>query len=105
MSTTVQDLGRAGQSALGIAAAGAADALSLRVGNRLVGNDDGAAALELTLLGGALRCAGDVVVALTGAPMAATLVDAAGTQRELPRLRAVAVGAGSTLRLGGVPWG
>jgi hypothetical protein len=46
---TVQDLGRCAH--LGISASGAADALSLRAGNLLVGNPESAAALEMTLAG------------------------------------------------------
>lgn len=67
--TTVQDLGRPGYAALGVGVSGAADRASLRLANRLVGNAEGAAALELTLGGLRVR-AGDatVVVALTGAP-------------------------------------
>ena len=44
--TTVQDLGRFGHGELGVSAAGAADPLALRLGNRLLGNPEGAAALE-----------------------------------------------------------
>ena len=106
MLTTVQDLGRVGHTALGVARAGAADALSLRVGNRLVGNDDGAAALEFTLLGGALRCEDDdVIVALAGAPLAATIEERDGSERALPRYVATALSAGCTLRLRGTAWG
>ena len=50
--TTVQDLGRPGFGPIGVSPSGAADPISLRLGNRLVGNADGAAALEMTLLGG-----------------------------------------------------
>jgi biotin-dependent carboxylase-like uncharacterized protein len=64
--TTVQDLGREGHGALGISASGAADALSLRVGNKLLGNPDGAACLEMTLLGGSFRFSEDAQVAITG---------------------------------------
>lgn len=52
MFTTVQDLGRPGYGLAGVSRAGAADALALRTGNRLLGNAEGAAALEMTLLGG-----------------------------------------------------
>ena len=44
--TTVQDLGRYGMQHVGVPVGGAMDAYSLRVANRLVGNDDEAAALE-----------------------------------------------------------
>jgi len=65
--TTVQDLGRPGHAAQGISASGAADAVALRIGNRLVGNVDGAAALEMTIVGGSFRFEADAVIALTGA--------------------------------------
>jgi antagonist of KipI len=64
--TTVQDLGRPGYAHLGISASGAADALSLRAGNLLVGNPEGAAALEMTLAGGTFEFESRAVVALTG---------------------------------------
>lgn len=65
--TTVQDLGREGFGPMGVSASGAADAISLRIGNRLVGNAEGAAALEMTLVGGAFRFERTAVIALTGA--------------------------------------
>ncbi len=49
--TTVQDLGRWGFQARGVPVAGAMDPFSLRLGNLLLGNDPGAAALEVTLIG------------------------------------------------------
>ena len=55
LATTVQDLGRPGHGSLGVATSGAADPISLRVANRLVGNPDDAAALEVTLRGGRYR--------------------------------------------------
>jgi antagonist of KipI len=66
LHTTVQDLGRYGYAHLGISPAGAADQMALRIGNLLVGNDEGEAALELTLQGGAYRFSEDAVVAITG---------------------------------------
>ena len=67
LSTTVQDLGRYGYAHLGISPAGAADALSFRIANLLVGNEENAPALEMTLLGAALEFEENAVVALTGA--------------------------------------
>lgn len=64
--TTVQDLGRPGYAHLGISASGAADALSLRLGNRLLGNPEGAAALEMTLTGGSFEFDRDTRVVLAG---------------------------------------
>ena len=51
LQTTVQDLGREGFGPMGVSPSGAADRISLRLGNRLVGNAEGAAGLEMTLLG------------------------------------------------------
>jgi biotin-dependent carboxylase-like uncharacterized protein len=65
--TTVQDSGRPGQAALGIGRSGACDRASYRLANRLLGNASGAAVLEVTFGGLALRADGDVVVVTTGA--------------------------------------
>lgn len=64
---TVQDLGRPGQAHLGVGTSGACDRASLRRANRLVGNPEVAAGLEITLGGAGLRARGRLVVALTGA--------------------------------------
>jgi antagonist of KipI len=71
--TTVQDLGRPGFGALGVSPSGAADSVALRLGNLLVGNKPGAAALEMTLLGGSFAFPDGATVALTGADLATTL--------------------------------
>jgi antagonist of KipI len=95
MLTTVQDLGREGYGVLGVSASGAADALSLRLGNRLVGNDEGAAALEMTLLGGTFQFPQGAMAALTGSDFGATLD---GTP--VPLWSSFAVTPGQTLCLG-----
>lgn len=69
LSTTVQDLGRPGYYHLGLPISGAMDRFALIAGNRLVGNDDGAAGLEAVFLGPELRFASDCLVAVTGADM------------------------------------
>ncbi len=66
---TVQDLGRPGYAHLGVPHSGAADAESLRLANRLVGNVEGAAGLELTFGGAALRFRSAAWIAVTGAPL------------------------------------
>src|SRR3972149_4999729 len=71
--TTVQDLGREGFGPMGVSPSGSADAVSLRLGNHLVGNNDNAAALEMTLVGGRFRFPHDAVIALTGSGFGATL--------------------------------
>jgi antagonist of KipI len=73
MLTTVQDLGRPGFGALGISPSGAADPVALRLGNLLVGNDAGSAALEMTLLGGTFVFPEGATIALTGADLGATV--------------------------------
>jgi antagonist of KipI len=64
--TTVQDLGRAGLRAAGVPLSGAADPVSLRLANLLVGNPEAAAAIECTLVGPTLRFEKEAVVALVG---------------------------------------
>ncbi len=64
--TTVQDLGRPGWGAVGIPAGGALDPDALRVANILVGNPEGAAGLEITLLGPALTARGPIDLAVAG---------------------------------------
>lgn len=71
--TTVQDLGRPGLGPLGVPPGGAADAHALRLGNLLLGNAEGAAALELTLAGPELLFEEEALVVLAGAPLEATL--------------------------------
>src|SRR5437879_9506569 len=71
--TTVQDLGREGFGPLGVSPSGAADPVALRIGNRLVGNTEGAAGLEMTLLGGVFTFPDGAVLALTGSDFGATL--------------------------------
>ncbi len=66
MFTTVQDLGRYGFGPLGVSPSGAADPVSLRIGNLLVGNLPNAAALEMTLLGGTFAFPEGATIALTG---------------------------------------
>jgi biotin-dependent carboxylase-like uncharacterized protein len=71
--TTVQDLGREGFGPMGVSPSGAADPVALRIGNRLVGNAEGAAGLEMTLLGGTFSFPMGAVLALTGSDFEATL--------------------------------
>jgi biotin-dependent carboxylase-like uncharacterized protein len=70
LSTTVQDGGRSGYYHLGIPPSGALDQYSLAAANALVGNDPGAAALEIVYMGPELRFTGPAVVAVAGAQIA-----------------------------------
>ena len=93
--TTVQDLGREGFGPLGVSPSGAADPVALRLGNRLVGNPESAAGLEMTLLGGTFTFPEGAIIALTGADFGATLDNAA-----FPLWAPLEVKPGQTLRTG-----
>ncbi|MBX3379276.1 MAG: biotin-dependent carboxyltransferase [Phycisphaeraceae bacterium] len=98
MLTTVQDLGRPGFSALGVAIGGAADTLSLRIGNRLVGNPDDAAGLEFTLTGGFFEFEQGAVIAVTGG-----VAEVSGSKcGMIPMWRMANLSAGEQLRIGPV---
>ena len=71
--TTVQDLGRDHYAHLGLSPSGAADAVSLRLGNLLVGNPPNAAALEMTLVGATTVFNSACTIALAGSNFGATL--------------------------------
>ncbi|CAL9668519.1 hypothetical protein SUDANB95_07328 [Actinosynnema sp. ALI-1.44] len=77
----VQDLGRPGYAHLGVPPSGALDQPSLRLANRLVGNPDHAAGLEVLLGGLHLRADAACTVAVTG-PSTPTLVN--GVHRDSP---------------------
>lgn len=71
--TSVQDVGRSGLGHIGIAPGGAVDRGALVAGNRLAGNEDGAAALEITLAGPHLRFLRPARITITGADLGAQL--------------------------------
>jgi biotin-dependent carboxylase-like uncharacterized protein len=93
--TTIQDLGRPGWAHIGVPRSGAADRESLKLANRLVGNDEGAAALETTLAGPRLLFNADARVALTGAEVSPRL-----DERLVPMNSAIEVHAGEILKVG-----
>ncbi|MBO1911087.1 KipI antagonist, partial [Microvirga sp. 3-52] len=71
--TTIQDLGRYGAQKYGVIVSGAMDSYSLRIANLLVGNEEGEAAIEVTLFGTSLQFKKDQLIAITGADLAANL--------------------------------
>ncbi len=98
VQTTVQDWpGRLGYWDVGVPPSGPMDALALRLANRLLDNEPGAAALECTATGPTLRFNCDSAIAICGASMEATLDGA-----PLPLWRSHRVKAGSILKLGPV---
>src|SRR5262249_13676684 len=90
MFTTVQDLGRFGYGPIGVSPSGAADPIALRLGNRLVGSPEGAAALEMTILGGSFVFPERALVSLTGSDFGANI----------PMWTAVEIAAGQTVKTG-----
>lgn len=100
--TTIQDYpGRVGYWAVGVPPCGPMDSLSFRLGNRLLGNDEGAAGIEMTLRGAALHFRGDAVICLAGATMEVHAEGGEVPSWWTPSL----VSAGTTLRFGGVRGG
>jgi antagonist of KipI len=93
--TSVQDLGRTGFREFGVSLGGALDPFGLRVANLLVGNDEGAAGLEMTLGGLLLRFADERVVAWCGGDF-----DVRIGSRVLPAGHAGSVSAGEKLKIG-----
>lgn len=63
----IQDLGRYGLRRFGIGHAGAMDALALQAGNLLLGNDENAPAIEITMGGLSLTFDCDTPFCITGA--------------------------------------
>jgi urea carboxylase len=77
VQTTVQDWpGRIGHWDVGVPPCGPMDPLSFRIGNKLLGNEDDAPGLELTLRGGSYSFRDDMWICVTGADMETTLDDA-----------------------------
>ncbi|MFF0162710.1 5-oxoprolinase/urea amidolyase family protein [Streptomyces sp. NPDC005263] len=94
--TTVQDWpGRTGYWQVGVPPCGPMDERSFRLGNRALGNDEGAPGLECTLQGPVLRFTHPTTVCVTGAPAAVT-VDGAPVARWEP----LTVPAGAALEVG-----
>ncbi len=74
MLTTVQDWpGRTGYWQVGVPPSGPMDDLSFRLGNRAVGNAEGAPGLEATLAGPTLHFTAETLVCVAGAPVLATV--------------------------------
>ncbi|SEI11575.1 urea carboxylase precursor [Rhizobium tibeticum] len=96
--SSLQELpGRLGLWHVGVPPSGPMDERSFRHANRVVGNADETAALELTVSGPALKFFSDVTVALAGAQMPMTLD---GTP--VPHDMAILVKAGQTLAIGAI---
>jgi biotin-dependent carboxylase-like uncharacterized protein len=100
----VQDLGRPGLAHLGVSASGAVDRAAHRLANRLVGNDEGAAAIESLLGGLRLAVPAGTWFALTGAWSEAVLVTE-GRRTPVEPHTAVRADADAELHIGSVAHG
>ena len=96
VQTSVQDWpGRLGYWDVGVPPSGPMDSLALRLANRLLGNAEGVAALEITVAGPTLRFRSAQQLVVTGAAMELTL-DGVAVPCSVP----LAIQAGQTLRIG-----
>lgn len=94
--TSVQDYpGRLGYWAVGVPPSGPMDDRALRLGNRLLGNAEGDAALEITLNGPTLKFNSEIQAVICGAPLSVTLD---GVEQAMDSV--FTIPAGSTLKLG-----
>lgn len=93
--TTVQDLGRWGAQHHGVSVSGAMDKLSLRLANKLVGNREQAAALEVTLAGPTIRFNRESQVAVSGAEFILQL-----DEYEVSSETLLSIGSGQCLMFG-----
>jgi len=98
--TTIQDAGRYGFSHLGVSSCGAADATAFRIANLILGNDENAAALEMTLLGATLEFDDAALITLTGADCDCRL-----NGEVAPMWQAIQVGPGDVLACAGMKTG
>ncbi len=98
VQSSIQDWpGRTGYWNVGVPPSGPMDHLAFRLANRLAGNAEGTAGLELTVAGPTLRFNTDAVIALAGADMGAEL-----DGQPLANWAAHAIPAGSILKLGAI---
>ena len=94
--TTVQDFGRTGYQQFGVSVSGVMDPRATSIANILVGNDEGEAVLECTMLGPQLRFDAANCIAITGGDLGPTL-----DGQPIPNYSAVSVEAGQILRFTG----
>jgi biotin-dependent carboxylase-like uncharacterized protein len=98
--TLVVDEGRPGWRSLGVPVGGAADREAVALGNALVGNPSGAAALEVTLSGPTVEAGCDLACVVYGAPF-----ELASDRQQLTAGTTFTLHAGERLRVGGTPEG
>lgn len=95
LMSTIQDLGRFGHQHVGVTPSGALDRPSHRLANALVGNEDDAATIEVTLRGPTIELTHETAIAICGADLSPSISDV-----RIPNDRAVAVRSGAVLSFG-----
>ena len=93
MMTTVQDLGRVGYQQFGVSVSGVMCPRSATLANILVGNEDGEAVLECTMMGPQIQFDSDNCIAITGGDLGPML-----DGKPVANYTAIAVKAGQVLR-------
>lgn len=96
----VEDEGRIGTASLGVPRAGFADPLAARLANRLLGNAEDAALVEVTLAGPKLRATADVQVVVVGDPERPGMVEVRVDGRPVPERTVLPLAAGQALDVG-----
>jgi len=91
----IQDLGRNGYTHMGISPTGAADNISFRIGNLLLGNDINDPGIEITLFGGSYYFNTDAVIALSGSVFTSAI-----DGDIIPFFKPIIVKLGQTLSIG-----
>lgn len=95
LQTTVQDLGRYGFREFGVSPSGSMDPYSLQMGNLLVGNDIGAAALEAPFIGPVLMALHDASMAICGGNLSPKI-----NEQEIPLWKSIVIKKGQILSFG-----
>ncbi|MGE7903137.1 biotin-dependent carboxyltransferase family protein [Peribacillus sp. NPDC094092] len=94
--TSIQDLGRKGFQQHGVIVSGAMDGHSLRIANMLVGNEEGEAVLEITLMGPTIMIEKNCLISITGGNLSPAI-----DNRAVPMWKPILVKKGSILRFEG----
>jgi biotin-dependent carboxylase-like uncharacterized protein len=98
--TTVQDRGRFGYQQFGVPVCGVVDSFAYRVANALVGNFQGQAVLEATILGPTLKVFDQGLIAVTGGDLSPFL-----NNPPLPMWESVAIHPGDIVQFKGIKSG
>lgn len=98
--SSVQDTGRVGYRHAGVPLCGAFDTVALSIGNRLLGNTESDAAIEMTMMGGEYRFGASTVICLTGAHADDTMIVNGDHQDSVAHQQPTVIPMGCTLRVG-----